>query len=299
MTHFEFSFAMGRVSNVRMLTAAAALALCGFVSGCDDNETVPTGTGGTTSSGGSGGSTGGSGGTGGVGGTGGATTGGGGMGGAPAPQYAALVRGTLFTTDMTEAQTQHDMLASGGESAAKAAGDVAHHVFLGTALLGTQENQFLAMDRWTSVDGMQTFYSNPDFQAAFGALFSGPPMLETFERQPEWHTWGDITSAGDVDPHFWVVVRGHLKESDPAAAQAAHDMVAAGGEGTVTALGDVAHIVFTGLADPQEFLAVDVWTGSDNMATVYTNPDFQAAFGALFDAPPSLGVYQSTNWHQW
>jgi len=139
----------------------------------------------------------------------------------------------------------------------------------------------------------------PGFQAAFAQLFAAPPTLETFERRPTWHTWGDIKSGEGFNPHDWVVVRGHFGEADPEKAQAAHDMVATGGEDIVKGAGDVAHIVFTGIQDPREFLAVDIWNGKDNIESVYTNPDFQMAFGALFDAPPTIGVYESTSWHQW
>lgn len=261
--------------------------------GCGGDDTG-TGGGGSTSTGGTGGATGGSGGA--TGGTGGAT---GGTGGAVAPEFAALVRGTLFTADLAAAKTKHDEIASGGEPAAKAAGDIAHDVLLGTTLLGTVENQFVGIDRWTDGQAMSDFYMNPDLQAAFGQLFSAPPTLEAFQRQPTWHTWGDMDAGDTFDPYFFVVVRGKLKEADPAKAQAGHDAVASGGEATVTAAGDVAHIVFTGLQDPQEFLAIDIWKSSDDMEAVYTNADFQAAFGSLFEGQPTLAVYRSTDWHQW
>ena len=289
-----------RISRAILGGAVTLMVAIGAI-GCDDGG---TGTGGSGGSGGSGGAGaaggGGSGGTGGTGATGGGGSGGsGGSGGGEKAEFAALVRGPLFTADMAEAKTQHDTIAAAGEAMAKAAGDHAHTVLLGTTLLGTTENGFLAMDRWDDPMSMKTFYENPDFQAAFATLFSAPPTLETFQRRPEWHTWGTIESGEPFDPYYWVVVRGHLAEADPAKAQAAHDAVAAGGEAQVTAAGDLAHVVFTGLADPQEFLAVDVWKSTDNMEAVYTNPDFQAAFGALFDGPPTVVVHESTDWHQW
>lgn len=29
------------------------------------------------------------------------------------------------------------------------------------------------------------------------------------------------------------------------------------------------------------------------------SPAFQSAFGALFERPPSVRIYRSTDWHQW
>lgn len=212
-------------------------------------------------------------------------------------EWLALVRGTLFTTDLDMAQMRHDALASGGEAAARAAGDFGHDAMLGTTLLGTTENAFLGVDRWMSLDGMNTFYANPDFMMGFAMLFSGPPELEFFVRS-DYHQWGELTE-GDGADHVFVVVRGRLAESDPMAAQTAHDMVAAGGEAMVRMAGDLAHVVYLGLEDSREFLAFDIWQDTTNLEAVYTDPDFMMAFGALFEAPPTIGVYQSTDWHQW
>jgi len=284
---------LDQVSRTLLGTTFGLFVALGAI-GCGDGGSGEGGSGGTTNTGGSTSS-------GGTGGAGGMTSSGGtgGTGGVAAPEFAALVRGTLFTTDLAMAKEKHDGIAGGGEAAAKAAGDIAHDVLLGTTMLGTEENQFLGIDRWTDAQAMNNFYMNPDLQAAFGTLFSGPPSLEAFQRQPTWHTWGDMDAGDSFDPYFFVVVRGKLKEADPAKAQAAHDAVAGGGEAQVTAAGDVAHIVFTGLQDPQEFFAIDIWKASDNLEAVYTNPDFQAAFGGLFEGTPTLAVYQSTDWHQW
>lgn len=260
------------------------------------------GTGGTAGSGGGSGS-GGTAGTGGAAGSSGSggsagNSGSGGTGGAAGGELLALVRGTLFTTDMVAAQAKHDALASGGEAAAKSQGDVAHDVGLGTTLLGTTENAFLGIDRWTAGSNPAAFYGNADFQAAFATLFSGAPTLEIFQAPSGWHTWGNLDAADSADPHYFVVVRGKLAK-DAAGTQPNHDALAAQGEPQAKAAGDVAHVVYLGAQDPKEFLAIDLWTKSDAMAQVYGDPDFQKAFGTLFESAPSLAVYQSTKFHQW
>ena len=278
--------------NTLLAVIASSTLIFGAL-GCGDDEN-------SSASGGNGGA-GASGGSGGTGAAGGGETGGGGTGGAGANmgEYAVLVRGELFTADLTAAQDYHDTLAAQGEQPAKDAGDFGHDALLGTTLLGTTENAFLGLDRWDNLAGLEAFYADPMFVQAFGMLFSAPPAVETFQYQPEWHNWGDLTSGDSAPQYFFVVVRGHLVEADPAAAQMAHDAVAAGGEATAAMLGDMAHVVFTGVQDPQEFLAIDIWHDSTNIETLYTDPDFVMAFASLFDAPPTIGVYQSTNWHQW
>mgnify|MGYP000529792057 CR=1 FL=1 len=213
-------------------------------------------------------------------------------------RFAALVRGTLFTDDLAMAQARHDMLAAGGESAARDAGDTGHDAMLGTTLLGTTENAFVGLDQWNSLMGMTTFYDNPDFAAAFGMLFDGAPNLEFFQTAG-FHEWGDLASGDAGGDHVFVVVRGRLAEADLDAARMAHDAVAAGGEEMVRAAGDVAHVAFVGLTDTQEFFAIDIWNDTTNLEAVYTDPDFQAAFGSLFSAPPTIAVHASTEWHQW
>jgi hypothetical protein len=238
----------------------------------------------------SGGAAGGAGGSGASGGSGGAAT---------AEEYVVLVRGELFTDDIGEAQAYHDNLASGGEQSAKDAGDFGHDAMLGTTLLGTTENAFLGLDRWNEIEGLQAFYSDPTFAEAFGMLFADPPTVETFRHRPDWHGWGDLRSGDSADPHYFVVVRGHLAESEPAAAQATHDAIASGGQDDAMAAGDVTHVVFTGVEDAQAFLAVDIWHDESNIESLYTDPAFVAAFASLLDGPPVIGVYRSTDWHQW
>lgn len=221
-------------------------------------------------------------------------------GGDEEPNYAVMVRGGLFTEDVDEAKAYHDPLASGGEAAAKMLGDFSHDALLGTTLLGTQGNKFLGLDRWDNVEGMQAFYSDPDFGAAFGMLFDEEgPTVESFVEMPEWHTWGDMTSGDEFGDYWFVVARGTLA-GEPETIRPVHDMVAAGGEETVKAAGDVAHVVFLGLEDPKEFLAIDIWQDSAAIEAVYSDPDFAAAFGMLF-APgtSSVEIYGSSDWHQW
>jgi len=218
--------------------------------------------------------------------------------GADASEFAALVRGPLVTDDLEQAQAIHDMIAGGGMEPAEALGDFGHDVLLGTTILGTTENQFLAVDRWTNLEGAQTLYGDPEFQAAFAMLFARPVVPQLFERRPDWHGWGEIDSADDTDPHFFVVVRGRLVD-EPDAVQPMHDQLAMGGEAPAMQLGDVAHVVWLGAEDPREFFAVDVWTDDANIETFYGNPDFQAGFAMLFDGAPTVGVYRSTDWLQW
>jgi hypothetical protein len=278
----------GDTMNQRFFsTTLACLGLLAVA--CGDDTSQPTTTGTTTGGGGSG-NDGGAGGNDG----GGGSTGGGGS--APV-EVIGLVRGTFEAMDLAQAQMIHDQGAAQAQDAAEAAGDYAHEVFLGTTILGTTENEFVALDRWSAAAGAQAFYGSPEFQAGLDALLEPAPTPEVFEHQPTWYNWGDLDSADAADPRFVIVVRGRLRDEPDI--QATHDGIASMGEAPAMAAGDVAHRVHLGVDDTREFLAIDVWTSSDNIQDFYSNPDLVAAFGMLFDGAPTLGVYTSTDWYQW
>jgi quinol monooxygenase YgiN len=221
-----------------------------------------------------------------------------GTGGAMPVEYAAVVRGTLASSDLAQAKATHDQIASGAEAQAKAAGDHAHDVLLGTMLLDSVPNQFLAIDRWDDAAAMQAFYADPQVQQAFGSLFSQPPTIEYFTYHPDWVSWGDMTSGDAFDPYYFHFAIGTLKDTDTAKNKTYHDMVASGGKQPSIDAGNVAHVVFLGLTDERQFLAVDIWKSDTNIEAFYTNPQFVMAFAPLFESV-SQPVFVSTDWHQW
>lgn len=211
----------------------------------------------------------------------------------PTPDFATIVRGPLAEG----AKGVHDMIAGGGQADAQAAGDLSHDALVSTTLLGAEEGHFLGIDQWSDAQAMAGFYADPAFAEGLGAMFSGPPTVAAYTRRADWHGWGELDSADGGD-HWFVVAAGTLAKS-AGESQALHDMLAGGGEGQAKEAGDVAHVVFLGLEDDRQFLAVDVWRSAEAIEAFYGNPDFQAGFAMLFAAPPTVTVYRSTDWHQW
>lgn len=212
----------------------------------------------------------------------------------PVATHATLVRGPLAPG----AQTLHDRIAAGGEADARAAGDLSHDALVAAPLLGTPPDGFLGVDLWSDPDAMRAFYADPAFAQGLGPMFSAPPVVGAYALAADWHGWGALDAADDAPAHWFVVAEGTLAETGDAA-RARHDTVAAAGEAQARAAGDVAHVVFLGLDDPRRFLAIDVWREASAMEAFYGDPDFQAAFVALFADPPTVTVYRSTDWHQW
>jgi quinol monooxygenase YgiN len=217
----------------------------------------------------------------------------------PRREYAAVVRGRLaHASDLAKAKEAHDQVAKGGEAQSKAAGDFAHDALLGTTMLDSIENEFLAIDRWNDAASMKAFYADPNVQRGFGALFASPPSFEFFELAPDWVSWGDMASGDAFNPYFFHLALGTLRGSDAAASKSAHDQVASGGKDPSLAAGNVAHVVFVGLDDKRRFVAVDIWKNGAAIQGFYTSPAFRAAFEPLFESVKEP-VYRSTDWHQW
>jgi hypothetical protein len=212
------------------------------------------------------------------------------------PTVTAYVHGEL--AGGAQARDLHDQIAAGGEAPAAALGDRGHHVFLGTGDLGAPADEFLALDEWLTADGARSLYGDAKFQAGFSQLFTGPVVPELYQRHPDWVTWGDLAPPGD-GPYWVMIVKGHLAKPTVAENRAAHDAVAGGFEQAARAAGDVAHVPHLAIDDDRVFFNVDVSTSYDGMLASLNNPEFQKAFGALFDAPPEVRIYRSTQWHQW
>ncbi len=219
---------------------------------------------------------------------------------APAePGYTTRVRGTLAqANDLVAARATHDPAAAGSEAKARSLGDFAHHVLLGTPHAGTTPDEFLAVDQWRGqLADLQGFYADPAFQSATASLFAAPPAVRVFERREDWHSWGE--AGGHAGPYWFVTVEGQLAQEGEAASREAHDAVAGGFEAMANSAGDVAHLPHLAVDDPRAFFNIDVWSNEQGMLQTLTNPDFQRAFLALFDGPPTVRIYRSTDWYQW
>lgn len=115
----------------------------------------------------------------------------------PAPadatdRFYAVIRGTVRSR--TDAQTVNNMAVAGGMEAARMLGDLSHDAYWRLVPPGSPpSNDLLIIDVWTSLSGLMTFYSNPDFQRVFGALFTAPPSVTIWQRPAgDWTEWGPM-----------------------------------------------------------------------------------------------------------
>lgn len=102
-----------------------------------------------------------------------------------------FVRGTLRSPG-DSARMVHNGAVMATMASALAGGDVSHTVWLST----TDPAQFLAVDTWTSQDGLMAFLGDPMLASALGMLFSAVPTVTTYSPPAGWSTYGDRPAWG-------------------------------------------------------------------------------------------------------
>src|SRR6185369_10207093 len=92
--------------------------------------------------------------------------------------YLLAIRVTLAPTTLEEARKVHNMTAGNpdGVAAAKSLGDVSHMVYVPMDHDGHEKGkgagEFLILDLWTSVDGLNTFFSDQHVQEGGAMIFT-------------------------------------------------------------------------------------------------------------------------------
>jgi len=213
-----------------------------------------------------------------------------------AETISVITFGDLADNDVDAAMPMHNEIATVSESALREAGNVAHLVALSTTLLGGTAGSLLSIDRWTSGDGDVS--TVPPALVEGAGIFSSPPLIERYHHRTDWFSFGALPDASAATDAWLIIVRGRLA-GDAASAQAGHDAAASAGAPTMREAGDVAHLPFTSVDDPSQFISIDVWNTDDLIETMYSNPDVATGFMTLFVEPPTLSVYRTSDWQQW
>jgi hypothetical protein len=218
--------------------------------------------------------------------------------------YLLSIRGTLAPATLEAARTIHNETARApaNVAAARALGDLSHMVYVPLEHDGHHGNEFLILDQWNNLEGLNQFFANPHVQEQGGRIFT--------RRDPV--VWAP--AAGFHSYHFpaptsqndrWVgIVRAPIRSV--ADAQARHNAIIDQAINKARARGSVSHEAFLRLAPPGspealEFFAVDVWYNGAGMGEQYEDPKFLEGFGQMFAGEPSatVWVHPAGNWVEW
>lgn len=100
-------------------------------------------------------------------------------------KYITVVRGKLKGSPK-EAQTAHDATVEKLSAMTRPMGAIGHQPFLNPK----NPMEFLAVDTWNNLDGLQKFLGDPNVAAAFGQLFDGMPDV-TVWAESGWASFMD------------------------------------------------------------------------------------------------------------
>ncbi len=98
-------------------------------------------------------------------------------------KYIVTVRGML-KGDAKASQKVHDETVAKVAPMSKPMGATSHHAYLNPQI----PKQFLAVDEWDNLEGIQKLYSDPNLAAEFGKLFEGMPEV-TVWSDSGWFTF--------------------------------------------------------------------------------------------------------------
>lgn len=209
--------------------------------------------------------------------------------------------GTLRPTSAEEARVTHNATAGdpAGVAGAQALGDLSHLVY---APLGDWTGELVFLDQWTSAEGIQQFFANPQVQEGGARIFTAydPVVWRSGEG------FLNYTISTPVAQHDRIVglIRGTVTSLE--AAQRAFNQVWRQRVNEARKLGLVAHEVFMRLAPPGspealELLGVDTWFKHDGMHQIYEDSAFLEPFDGVFTAEAKTWTLHrpAGDWIEW
>jgi hypothetical protein len=218
--------------------------------------------------------------------------------------YLLSIRGTLLPATLEEARQVHNMTAGNpaGVEAAKSLGDLSHmvHVPIGTADAGASE--FLILDQWNNLEGLNTFFADKQVQDGGSMIFTSrdPVVWMPAEGFTSFH----FPSPTEKKERIVGVIRGTVKSHDEA--RMIHNELIGSTTNAARRAGIVSHEIYFRVAAPGspeglELLGVDVWHDSAGMAAYYDTPDLMANLGRMFAGRPdaTTWVRPAGDWTEW
>lgn len=224
------------------------------------------------------------------------------------PLFLLTIRGTLSPATLDAARKVHNQTAGAPDNiaAAQSLGDVSHMVYVPMEHDGHAKTkgagEFLIMDLWNNMDGLNQFFSNKQVQEGGAMIFS--------DRDPVvWAPADDFASFHIPAPfgkndRIIAVVRGMVKSKDEA--KKLHNTAIIKTLGKARKLGMLSHEAYFRMAAPGspealEFFAVDVWMSGEGMGDFYGDEDFLAGFNHLFaaEAADSVWMHPKGDWVEW
>ena len=99
--------------------------------------------------------------------------------------YITTVRARLGDADPEAAMRHHNEIVGRLRPRGEPLGGVGHMVFANAQ----EPLEFLAVDKWDTMEGLQAFMGDPSVQQEIGRLFEGPPEVTVWAVREGWTTY--------------------------------------------------------------------------------------------------------------
>jgi hypothetical protein len=99
--------------------------------------------------------------------------------------YITTVRARLLKDDPQAAMEQHNAIVGRLRPRGEPLGAAGHMVFANAQ----DPREFLAIDRWDNIEGLQSFMGDPSVQADLGSMFDGQPQVTVWAEREGWSSF--------------------------------------------------------------------------------------------------------------
>jgi quinol monooxygenase YgiN len=100
-------------------------------------------------------------------------------------QYITIVRGRLKGADVDASRDRHNQIVDSVRPRSEPKGAVGHQAYAEVQDPGS----FVAIDRWSNIEGLQQFLGDPTVQARLGSMFDGQPDVTVLAEREGWRAF--------------------------------------------------------------------------------------------------------------
>ncbi len=222
--------------------------------------------------------------------------------------FLLTIRGTLAPATLEASRKIHNQTAGdpAGVAAAKSLGDVSHMVYVPVEhdehAKTKGAGEFLIMDLWTSIEGLNTFFADKHVQEGGAAIFTERDPV-VWAAAPGFTSY-QIPAPFGMNDRFITTARGTVKSIKEACEL--HNKAVAKTISRARKAGNLSHESYFRLAAPgspeaMEWLGVDVWMRPEEMMSLYEDSEFLEGFNHMFtaEADTAVWVHPKGDWTEW
>jgi quinol monooxygenase YgiN len=99
--------------------------------------------------------------------------------------YITVVRGRLKDPDVNAARDQHNAIVDELRPRSEPLGAAGHQAYVEPQDPGS----FVAVDRWSNMEGLQQFLGDPNTQVSLGSMFDGQPEVTVLAEREGWRSF--------------------------------------------------------------------------------------------------------------